>query len=229
MSDADKLLLGQAVAERIENNHVIGVGTGTTVSAALVALQKRIEKDKLDVQVVPTSYQTAWQCTEMGFTVLPFDYSGKIDIGFDGADEVDDRLRVIKGRGGAHRQEKCVAHLCNYYIIIATREKFSENLGTISPVPVEFDPAKKDSVAEGLRELGGEEPELRIAEFLGRSGPCFTDTGNLIFDVRFATISDTLEKEINALDGVVENGIFTDHANAIFIAENNEVKIISDK
>lgn len=224
MTTDSKKMLGQKIATFLENNQTIGVGTGTTVDAGLSLIADRIQAEELDIKIVPTSYQTAWQCQAFGLTVLPFDYGGKIDWGFDGADEVDKQKRAIKGRGGALRQEKVVAKRCQEYFIIVGSEKVTDEIGQLSAVPVECLATEREAVESHLMSLSANKIELRIAQFIGRSGPYFTDQGNIIFDVRFREVSDELEKSINNHPAVVDNGIFTSYATKILVADSDEIK-----
>ena len=88
MSDKGKALVGKKIAELVHDGQVIGVGTGSTVAAALDAISERVKKDKLNVKFVPTSYQSTWQLEQLGLSALDFVGDRKIDWSFDGADAV---------------------------------------------------------------------------------------------------------------------------------------------
>jgi ribose 5-phosphate isomerase len=114
-----KEIVANEIAKRVKNGDVLGVGTGTTVDAALEAIGKRVAHEGLLVTVVPTSYQSAWRCQELGLTVMYSGYRGYLSWGFDGADQVTNERWAIKGKGGALLQEKILAKRCKHFIIIA--------------------------------------------------------------------------------------------------------------
>ena len=106
-----KEIVANEIAKRVKNGDVLGVGTGTTVDAALEAIGRRVAHEGLLVTVVPTSYQSAWRCQELGLTVMYGGYRGYLSWGFDGADQVTNERWAIKGKGGAsyrHRTALCL-------------------------------------------------------------------------------------------------------------------------
>lgn len=224
MSTDLKELLAVEVVSRVKDGDTIGVGTGTTVNAVLESLRKRVVDEGMRLKVVPTSYQTLWLCEEIGLDVLPMDHPGAIGWGFDGADEVDSRRRAIKGRGGALLTEKQVAKRCQKYTLIITEEKQSNRLGEISPVPIEVVPELQSQVKQALKSIGAKNIELRNATYVGRSGPYFTQHGNIIIDANFSDISDSLEEELNGIEGVVDNGIFTSYATEVLVSKSTGIE-----
>ncbi len=226
MDDKAKQLLGTELASQIEDGQLIGVGTGTTVEAVLNALSVRIKEESLTVRVVPTSYQSAWRCEELGFSVLSPALSAELDWAFDGADEVDEKLRLLKGRGAALLHEKLVAAKAKKFVVVVGEDKIVTRLGEKMAVPVEFIPESVSSVKRGLKELGASELEVRFGVSLERTIPVFTQEGNMIIDATFNQISDDLEGAINNLPGVVENGIFTTHATEVLVGSSKGVRVI---
>jgi ribose 5-phosphate isomerase A len=214
--------VAQALAERVKDGAVIGIGTGSTVDLAITAISKRVKDEGLRLTALTTSIESAWACEQAGIRVLNSMYRGELDWGFDGADEVDEKLRAIKGKGGALYQEKIVAALCKEFIIIVDSSKLVKQLGEKMPVPVEFTPRAYTIVERELKKLNATEIVLRQAT--GKHGAIITEAGNLIFDVRFKNISDTLEKEIKSIVGVVESGIFTAYTTEVIVAEKDRVR-----
>jgi len=224
----DDVMLGNcAVFISLENNasqvlgvqyvvSVIGVGTGTTVDAALAEIGKRVQQERLEVAVVPTSLQSAWRCQELGLTVLQAAYCGHLAWGFDGADQVTKERWAIKGKGGAMLQEKILAKRCKKFIIIVDDSKVVAQLGVGCPVPVEVIPEARILAEEGLKALGATEIALRTGS--GKHGPVITEAGNIIIDAAFSTIGATLERDIKSIVGVVESGLFVGYADEVLVA-----------
>jgi ribose 5-phosphate isomerase A len=125
---------------------------------------------------------------------------------FDGADEVNDRNWLIKGRGGALFKEKIVFRSAKKRFILVDASKRVEKLGTNFAIPIEVFPGALALVKSELTAMGAESIEVRSGE--GKDGPTITESGNLILDTRFPEIGEGLEKEINSITGVVENGLF---------------------
>lgn len=211
-----KDVVGQEIAARIKDGDCIGVGTGTTVDAALLRIGERVRAEGLSVYCVPSSYQSAWRCEELGLHVLSSTYRGTLAWGFDGADQVDRCRRAIKGRGGALLQEKILAYRCEKFIVIADSSKVVEQLGLGCAVPVEVIPEAVSIAERGLIKLGATSCSLRSGS--GKHGPIITERGNLIIDAAFPHITQTLEGEINTIVGVVENGLFTNCVSEVIVA-----------
>lgn len=223
-----KEIVAKEIAKRIKSGDVIGVGTGTTVDAALVEIGRRVlqEGANLKVSVVPTSLQSAWRCQQLGLNVLYNAYAGEIAWGFDGADQVTAERCAIKGKGGALLQEKILAKRCREYTIIVDSSKLVERLGVGCPVPVEVVPQAVSLVEGGLSKLGAKEVTLRSGS--GKHGPVITEAGNVILDVIFGgEVGGDLERGIKELTGVVESGLFCGYISEVLVAsEEGDVRSI---
>lgn len=217
-----KEVVARELAQRVKHGEVIGVGTGSTVDLALSALGERVKTEGLKVAVIPTSYQSAWKCEKIGLEVIYPGFCGALAWGFDGADEVDPRNRLIKGRGGAMLQEKILAARCKEFIIIVDETKLVNNLGDRFPIPLEVVPSAISLVERALTKLGA--TEMFIREGNGKHGPVITEAGNIIVDVRFKVIGDDMESELKKLLGVVETGLFFGYASEIWVARKGEVE-----
>jgi len=226
LQDQQKLEVARAIVARIEPGQRIGVGTGSTVNAALDQLAIRCKEENLQLEVVATSHQSAWKCLELGLKVLPADSVKDIDWCFDGADQYDSKLRLIKGLGGALYKEKIVATLSKFFVVIVSEDKFISQLGAGCPVPVEAAPEKRFEVEKQLCSLGATRTELRMIEMNKRSFVYFTESGNIIIDAEFSDIENTLEDRINEISGVLENGLFLTQADEILVAESGGVRSI---
>jgi len=218
-----KEAVGKAIAEKVENGDLIGVGTGTTVDAALRAIKTRIEKESLSVQVVPSSLASAWTCEKIGLNVLYSGFKGKISWTFDGADEVDNDLRLIKGKGGALLQEKILAVRSNAFLVVVDESKLVSKLGENCAVPVEVVPEAVSYVEEKLLELGAVNVVVRTGN--AKHGPTITEAGNIILDAKFSDIAASLPEHIKSIVGVVEHGIFPNQATEVWIASPSGIQI----
>jgi len=215
--------VAQEIARRVKDGDVIGVGTGTTVDAALTEIGKRVTQEGLRLSVVPTSLQSAWRCQELGLTVLYQAFNGHLSWGFDGADQVTKDRWAIK-KGGAMLQEKILAKRCKSFTIIVDKSKLVERLGVGQPIPIEVIPEALTNVEFGLRELGVKGVLLRTGS--GKHGPIVTERGNIILDATFDTIEQNLEGRIKSITGVVESGLFIGCISEVLVADDSGVRVL---
>ncbi len=208
-------LLGIEIAKRLQNGDVIGLGSGKTAEAAILEIGKRIASEKLTVFGVPTSLRCASLAAQAGIHVLSATTPVRLSWAFDGADEVDGELNLLKGRGGAMLLEKIIARRAKKLVIIVTEEKLVTRLGERFPIPLEVIPEAEQSVIESLLTLGAKTIELR--ESSGKYGPITTEHNNLILDVSFETIRPALAGELKAITGVVETGLFFGMAHEVLV------------
>ncbi|ADP76810.1 ribose-5-phosphate isomerase [Methanothermus fervidus DSM 2088] len=216
-----KKLVGYEAAKRIKDGQVVGLGTGTTVRYFIEKLGEKIKERELDILGIPTSYQSFLLAKNCGIPLTTLE-EHDVDIAIDGADEVDKKLNLIKGKGGAHTQEKIVDYSAKKFIVIVDESKIVDELGK-SPVPVEVIPSSLRMVCENIKKLGGK-PSLRFYKYT----PWISDNGNFIIDVKFDSIGDPsrLEKELNNIPGVVENGIFSKNVDEVLVGTKNGIKVL---
>ncbi len=192
--------------EYVEDGMVVGLGTGSTAALAVARLGERVRDEGLRIRGVPTSDATLRLARQAGIAIASLDDATAVDVTIDGADEVDPQLDLIKGLGGALLREKVVASVTRRQIIIVDESKVVPRLGTRSPLPVEVVRFGAAVVERRLHALGWK-PEIRV-----NGGEKFvTDNGNYVLDVHFpGGIPDPrdLERTINTIPGVVENGLF---------------------
>ena len=195
--EEQKQSAAEAAVEFIEFGDVVGVGTGSTTNYFIDALAQ--VKGKLD-GAVASSEASATRLTAMGIPVLDLNRTGDLSLYVDGADEATRNLHLIKGGGGALTREKIVASASRKFVCIVDESKLSDVLGSF-PLPVEVIPMAQSLVSRKLIGMGGL-PELRP--------DLTTDNGNVILDVRNLDLTDpmTVETALNAIAGVVDNGIF---------------------
>ena len=209
MEELKKLVAKEAL-RYIDDDMIIGLGTGSTTAYFIQMLGKKLMTEELeDVYGIPTSHQSRLLALESGIPVVTLDEVDAIDIAVDGADEVDPHLNLIKGRGAALTMEKIIEYRAGTFIVLVDESKLVEYLGQKMPVPIEVIPAAWRAIKEEL-EVFNATAELRMG--VKKDGPVITDNGNFILDAKFIKIEDPLDMEIelNNIPGVVENGIFAD-------------------
>ncbi|MBL0709400.1 MAG: ribose-5-phosphate isomerase RpiA [Colwellia sp.] len=190
----------------IENDSIVGVGTGSTVNHfidALASIKGKIEG------AVSSSEESSKRLKAHGIEVFDLNNVDVLDVYIDGADEITKYMSMIKGGGAALTREKIVAAVAKKFICIADSSKQVEVLGSF-PLPVEVIPMARSYVARELVKLGGD-PEYRTG--------VITDNGNVIIDVHNLSIVDpqALEIAINGIVGVVTNGLFAQRGADILI------------
>ena len=193
------------IAAKVKDRDVIGIGSGSTSFLALVAIAERVKAEKLNIKAIATSIELSMACSHLGVPLTTL-FENRPDLLFDGADEVDPKRSLIKGRGGAMFKEKLMmaSSLKNYIII--DESKLVDQLCTNFPVPIEVFPLALLHVEERLTALGASSIELRPAK--GKDGPVITENGNLIIDAKFDEVPDDLEIKIKSITGVIESGLF---------------------
>jgi ribose 5-phosphate isomerase A len=221
-ADAVKVMkqqVGKAAADRVQSGSVVGLGTGSTTAFAIQYLGDRIKSGELtDIKGIPTSFQASVLAKQYGIPLTTLDEVDRIHIAIDGADEVDPQKNLIKGGGAAHTREKVVDSLAELFIVVVDQSKIVTSLGSTFPVPIEVLPMAIAPVTRALEKLGGK-PELRMG--VKKDGPVITDQGNMVLDVTFASIPNPaeLEKTLNNIPGVLENGIFVGMTDIVLIGE----------
>ena len=204
--------------ELINDDCILGVGTGSTVNHLIEALPS--VKNKIEA-VTSSSEASTKLLEENGFRVDDISSVGSPDVYIDGADEITQHFHMIKGGGGALTREKIIAEASRKFVCIIDGSKLVDLLGKF-PLPVEVIPMAKSLVARELTKLGGL-PELRH-DFV-------TDNGNLILDVHNLKILDPvdIESHINNIPGVVTNGIFAKRSANVMIIGNEQGPMIKIK
>ncbi len=200
----------------IKADTIVGVGTGSTVNHFIDALATI--KDKI-IGAVSSSEASTERLKSYGIEVFELNNVDSIDVYVDGADEINPHMHMIKGGGAALTREKIVAAVAKTFVCIADDSKQVPMLGSF-PLPVEVIPMARSYVARELVKLGGD-PAYRQG--------VITDNGNVIIDVHNLTIMDpkALENSINAIAGVVTNGLFANRpANVLIIGSADGAKII---
>ncbi|GGP86562.1 ribose-5-phosphate isomerase RpiA [Shewanella ulleungensis] len=215
--DEMKKAAGWAALQYVKKDTIVGVGTGSTVNHFIDALATM--KDDIE-GAVSSSEASTKKLIELGIEVFDLNSVDMIDVYVDGADEINDRMDMIKGGGAALTREKIVAAVAKQFICIVDNTKQVSILGEF-PLPVEVIPMARSYVARELVKLGGD-PVYRQG--------VVTDNGNVILDVYNMQILDpkVMETKINAIVGVVTNGLFANRgADVLLVGTPEGVKTVT--
>ncbi|MBW4650588.1 MAG: ribose-5-phosphate isomerase RpiA [Kastovskya adunca ATA6-11-RM4] len=211
--------VGKAAAALVKSGTIVGLGTGSTTAYAIEYIGDRLKSGEIkDIVGIPTSFQAEVLAKKYGIPLTTLDAVEHIDIAIDGADEVDPQKNLIKGGGAAHTREKVVDSLANQFVVVVDSGKLVDKLGSSFLLPVEVIPMALAPVMRAIEKLGGK-PELRMG--VKKAGPVVTDQGNLVIDVKFDFIDNPaeLEKTLNNIPGVLENGLFVGVADIVLVGE----------
>lgn len=210
--DASLEALGTYALRFVKPGHTVGLGTGRAASAFIRALGA----SGIQVRGVPTSTPAEELARSVGIPIITLGEAGKIDTDVDGADEVDSRLNLIKGYGGALVREKIVAASSRRLVVLVGYEKIVKRLGDRGSLPVEVVPFGLPLVSAKIKAMG---MKPRVRENAGKE--FITDNGNLILDCAVKPIANAarLDRELLAIPGVVGTGLFIGMADIVLIAE----------
>ena len=218
-NEQEKQAAARASLRFIEDGQIVGLGSGSTATWFIRFLGERV-KAGLKIRGLPTSVDSQRLAASLGIPLLTLDECQQIDVTVDGADEVDPKLRAIKGGGGALLREKIVASATRCFVIIADSTKQVPVLGKF-PLPVEVIPFAQTLMTKRISALGAEvRPRLK-----SDGKPFVTDEGHSILDCHFGQIADPekLARQLSDMPGVVEHGLFINIASVALIAKGNEV------
>lgn len=201
----------------VKDGHVLGLGSGRAATTFVKSLSVLLKEKKIKVRGVPTSLQIKIIAEEGGIPLIEADQVQKIDVVFDGADQIDQKRYLIKGGGGALLRENILINAAKKVVIMADKSKFVKNFNR--PVPVEVHPLARNTCLKSIQNLGGK-PKIRTIE---RGYPFITENGNVILDCNFGVIKNPkiLSQKIKLIPGVMEVGIFSKKPDVIYKAKTN--------
>jgi len=215
-SDADSSLdkLGREALRYVKTGQTLGLGTGRAASAFIRALGQ----SRIAVRAVPTSNASDQLAREVGIEVVSLADAPKLDADFDGADEVDPRLNLVKGYGGALVREKIVAASSRRFIVLVGAEKLVTKLGARGSIPVEVVPFAAGFATRAIAKLGLK-PRVRASD----GDDYVTDNGNLILDCATKPINRParLERALLSIPGVVGTGLFIGMTDLVLVADSD--------
>ncbi len=218
-----KKLAADKAVSYVKDGMTVGLGTGSTAYWAIEGIGQRIKDEGLNLKAIATSIRSEEQARACGIPIVSFAEINEIDLTIDGADEADEHLELIKGGGGALLREKIVASNSKRVIIIVDETKLVKRLGAFR-VPVEVIRFGWEKNFKNLQQTGCA-PLLRMSE----DRPYLTDNNNYIIDCDFGLIEQPAElhNRINAIPGIVENGLFINIASMVIAGySNGEIKIL---
>jgi ribose 5-phosphate isomerase A len=206
--------LGRYALRFVKPGQTLGLGTGH----ASIAFIRALGASGIKVRGVPTSKASEELGRSVGIAIVTLEEAGRIDIDFDGADEVDPRLNLIKGYGGALVREKIVTAFSRRFIVLVGDEKMVRKLGNRGTLPVEVIPFGLPLATRMIKALG---LKPRVRERDGK--PYITDNGNLILDCGVKEIPNParLDRELLAIPGVLGTGLFVGMADIVLVAESS--------
>jgi ribose 5-phosphate isomerase A len=219
-----KIEAARAALQEVRSGMTLGLGTGSTAFEFVRLLGEALRSGALgDIRCTTTSEKTEKQAREEGIPTFPLAEVAPLQLAVDGADEIDEQLRLIKGRGGALLREKIVEQQAARFIVIADESKIVERLG-VGPLPVEVTPFALDVLTRRFTGLGLQ-PTLRMLDGKVR----VTDEGNRILDVLIPRNEDidSVVARIRMLAGVVETGYFPTEATEAVIAGSGGIRRVT--
>jgi len=199
--------LGKELAAGIRSGDTVGLGSGSTVARLLPSMAKAMREKGVEATWVPTSLQIQAVAQELNLRVGPLTSPNIVKV-VDGADQVDIKLNLIKGGGGALLKEKVLLGSAKDSAIVADEKKFVEKLGTGDyRVPIEVSQFARETAMAKLKRAGSKDVKIRLD---ARGYPAYSENGNMLFDALFAPIENParLEVELKSIPGVLEVGIF---------------------
>lgn len=218
-----KQLAAELAVTFLDNGMTIGLGTGSTAYWAIEKIGEKVKKEGWKVKTIATSLRSQKQALGLGIPVMDFSSIRTIDVTIDGADEVNPRMELIKGGGGALLREKIVATNSRQMIVVADETKWVQVLGKF-PLPVEVVQFGWERTFEKLKLLGCEATRRMSGE-----SPYLSDNGNYIVDCAFGEIKEppALHEAVNSITGVVDNGLFIRIASKLVLGFNSgETRVI---
>jgi len=201
----------------VKDGYVIGLGSGRAATALVKVLTAFVKTKKIEIKCIPTSMQIKLIAEKGGLTLIDADQIDKIDVVFDGADQIDKNKFLIKGGGGALLKENILISAAKKVIIMADKSKFVTNFNRT--VPIEVHPSARKIITKNILKIDGVST-LRVLE---RGYPFVTENGNVILDCNFGIIKNpkSLQQKILNMSGVLEVGIFTRKPDIIYKAKTN--------
>lgn len=210
-------------SELVQDDMKVGLGSGTTLAEVVKILGEK----ETEAEFVVSSTGTQKIAEKMGLNLMSLEKGIELDMTIDGADEVNPNFDMVKGGGGAHTREKIVANVAKKVNIVVDKTKLVRNLGEKNPIPTEIVPFAKNYLF-GVLENFGVAAEVRKNP---NGKPFITDNGNYIIDTKIPDIKnpEKLGNKLAKIPGIIENGIFTDLADKIFVGHEKGSETLTSK
>jgi len=220
--DQEKQTAARAAVELVQSGEIVGLGSGSTAAHAVRFLAERVRAG-LKIVGIPTSQRTKQLAEQLGIPLATLEKHPRIDIDIDGADEIDPRLNLIKGGGGAFLREKIIASVSRRFVVIADSAKQVACLGRF-PLPVEVVAFAQSLIKPQIEALGA---QVKLREY-AYGNPYVTDEGHHVLDCTFGAITDppALAEKLRRIPGVVEHGLFIGMAEMAVIGKDGQTTLI---
>lgn len=221
VEDLKKLSAKEAL-NFISNGDIVGLGGGGSVSYLIGLLS---EKKDIKIKVVTPSMKTKQLCIQSGLEVLPTSFVNKVDVAFDGCDQVDRKLNALKSGGAIHTREKLIASMAKDYILLVDDTKVVEKLEFKKPVAIEVLTEALGYAEKCLKEIGA---TVEIRNSSNKDGFLISDDGNVIIDAFFHGVEDIaeLDKNLNSIFGVIATSLFVNKVTKVIISGENGIEIM---
>jgi len=219
----DKQLVAIHAAKQVQNDMLVGLGTGSTANFFIEELARRQTEENLKITTISSSNISMIKAQSLGLNVIGLQQVNAIDLYIDGADEITPDLILLKGRGYDLVMEKLLAKAAKQFFVVADKSKLVDRIGANFAIPIEVMPFAWQAVKKSL-ELAGGNGDLRPN--VAKDGLSISSYGSLILDMTFdKNITEgELNQRLNAIPGVIEHGLFYQLASAVFIAHDGNIE-----
>ena len=220
----DKELVAYAALDYIEDNSIIGLGTGSTADIFIKMLAEKISKESLNILVVASSVISQKKANDAGLKYISIDQVTSIDLYVDGADEITQNLEILKGRGFDLIREKLLAQMSKKFIVIGDNSKIVSKIGQNYFIPIEITPIAWKITKILIEKIA---KKCIVRENMEKNAFAISSYGNFVLDCEFNYSElDALAKEIANTPGVFEHGLFLNLASLAIVSNNGQIKKI---
>lgn len=220
----DKELVAYAALDYIEDNSIIGLGTGSTADIFIKILAEKISKESLNISVVASSVISQKKANDAGLKYISIDQVTSIDLYVDGADEITQNLEILKGRGFDLIREKLLAQMSKKFIVIGDNSKIVSKIGQNYSIPIEITPIAWKITKRLIEKIA---KNCILRGNMEKNAFAISSYGNFVLDCEFNYSDlDALAREIANTPGVFEHGLFLKLATLAIIANEGKVRKI---
>lgn len=219
----DKQLVAIHAAAKVQDDMLVGLGTGSTANFFIEELARRQKEEKLKVTTISSSNVSMIKAQSLGLNVIALQQTSAIDLYVDGADEITPDMILLKGRGYDLVMEKLLAKAAKQFIVVADKSKLVNQIGALFPIPIEVMPFAWQAAKKSIEKIGG---QGTLRQNVAKDGLSISSYGSLILDMQFdkSMTEEMLNNQLNNIPGVVEHGIFLGLASSVFIADAGKVE-----
>lgn len=219
----DKQLVAVHAAKYVQNDMLVGLGTGSTANFFIEELARRQTEEKLKVTTIASSNISMIKAQSLGLNVISIQQVNSIDCYIDGADEITPDMTLLKGRGYDLVMEKLLAKAAKQFFVVADKSKLVDRIGTNFAIPIEVMPFAWKAIKKSIEQAGGH-GDLR--QNVAKDGLSISSYGSLVLDMSFdkSVSEENLNQLLNNIPGVIEHGIFRGLTTAVFIANDGNIE-----